>query len=147
MAWRVQLGDWASLAAGARPLREAVFVQEQQVPVELEWDDDDATALHALAHAADGRAVGTGRLLVHGLAAARCGRIGRMAVRRECRGTGVGAALLDALVNAARARGDRMLLLHAQCSAQGFYARAGFQPHGPVFEEAGIDHIEMRRLL
>ena len=66
-----------------------------------------------------------------------------MAVHRGARGAGVGRLVLDALVQAAHARGDRTAVLHAQCSALDFYVRAGFAPHGAVFEEAGIAHMEM----
>jgi predicted GNAT family N-acyltransferase len=70
-----------------------------------------------------------------------------MAAIQTVRGSGVGRMVLDALMQAARARGDRAVRLHAQTSAQGFYARAGFAPAGPVFEEAGIAHVEMARAL
>jgi len=137
----VQVGDWARLQPAAQPVRTEVFVQEQQIPAELELDAADATAVHAVAFNALGAALGTGRLLAAD--AQGLGRIGRMAVRRPLRGSRVGRRVLDALVEAARARGDRGVLLHAQMSAAGFYLRAGFQPRGPQFEEAGIAHLEM----
>ena len=86
------------------------------------------------------RPVATGRLLQH---APQVGRIGRMAVDRGLRGSRFGRDVLFGLVDAARARGDTEVMLHAQCSAEGFYARLGFKARGPVFEEAGIQHIEM----
>lgn len=91
-----------------------------------------------------GQAIGTGRLLP---AEGGMARIGRMAVHRTLRGGGHGAAVLKALEDAARKRGDREIALHAQRSAERFYARLGYAPHGEPFDEAGIAHIEMRRLL
>ena len=138
----VRSADWTALAADARPIREAVFVQEQGIPAALEHDAADATAVHAVAYNRFGRALGTGRLLQRD---AGVGQIGRMAVLATVRGAQVGRALLDALANAARARGDRELMLHTQASAIAFYARAGFVPRGAPFEEAGIAHQEMVR--
>ncbi|MES3011327.1 MAG: YbgC/FadM family acyl-CoA thioesterase [Pseudomonadota bacterium] len=137
---QLRTGDWAALQADAAPLRTAVFVDEQGVPVEMEWDADDATALHAVSHNRLGVPVATGRLLAsdHGVA-----RIGRMAVTRLLRGGGFGREVLRALVAAAQARGDHEVRLHAQRSAEGFYRRQGFVPHGETFEEAGIPHVEM----
>jgi len=140
----VRLGDWATLGSDAQTLRTEVFVQEQRIPAELEWDGEDETALHAVAYNRLGVPVATGRLLQQ---APRVARIGRMAVTRLLRGTGVGQAVLQALVQAAARRGDHSVLLHAQRGAQGFYARAGFVPQGAAFEEAGIPHIEMVRRL
>jgi YbgC/YbaW family acyl-CoA thioester hydrolase len=133
-------GAWADLGPDAQTLRTAVFVQEQNIPAELEWDAADATALHALVHNRLGLALGTGRLLQE---APGVGRIGRMAVRADMRGSRVGRLALDALVDAARARGDTQVMLHAQATAVAFYLRAGFVPRGPAFEEAGIPHQEM----
>jgi YbgC/YbaW family acyl-CoA thioester hydrolase len=137
---RVHIGSWAQLGADAAAIRTEVFVDEQRIPKELEWDDADASALHAVAYNRLGQAVGTGRLLE---AEQGVAKIGRMAVRRVLRGGRLGELLLLELMAAARARGDREVLLHAQRSAQGFYARLGFEPRGELFEEAGIDHIEM----
>ena len=139
---QLHLGSWQDLRQLAGPLRTEVFVHEQQVPAELEWDAADETALHCVALNRMGMALATGRLLVHAPGVAR---IGRMAVMRSLRGSALGARVLQTLIDAARARGDHQVLLHAQCSAEGFYRRAGFVPRGPVFEEAGIAHIEMVR--
>ena len=140
----VRLGHWDTLGRDAQPIRSAVFVQEQQIPAELEWDAADATCVHAVAYNRFGIALGTGRLLEH---APGVSKIGRMAVLQALRGADVGRALLDALIEAARARGDREVLLHAQMSAAGFYKRAGFSARGSAFDEAGIAHIEMARTL
>lgn len=137
---QLQLGTWRELQALASPLRTEVFVHEQQVPAEMEWDEADHSALHCVAVNRMGMALATGRLLQHAPGVAR---IGRMAVKKPMRGSDLGAQVLQALMTAARERGDRSVLLHAQCSAEGFYKRAGFAPQGAVFEEAGIAHIEM----
>jgi predicted GNAT family N-acyltransferase len=116
-----------------------LFVEEQRVPREIEMDARDAACVHALAYM-QGRAVGTGRLLPDG-------HIGRMAVLEECRSCGVGGAILERLVEEARRRGVREVVLSAQTHALGFYRRYGFREDGPVFEEAGIPHQAMRRAL
>lgn len=140
----VRVGGWTELGRDAQAIRTAVFVDEQKVPAAMEWDEADATGVHALARNRLGLALATGRLLEHAPGVAR---IGRMAVARPLRGSGVGRAVLDALLQAARERGCRTVVLHAQTSAAGFYRRAGFVARGPEFEEAGIAHIEMTRTL
>ena len=141
---QLRLGSWGELQALAAPLRTEVFVHEQQVPADMEWDEADASALHGVAVNRMGMALATGRLLQHAPGVAR---IGRMAVQKSMRGSALGARVLQVLMDAARARGDHSVVLHAQCSAEGFYQRAGFVPQGVVFEEAGIAHIEMVRRL
>lgn len=136
-------GDWACLGKDAARVRTEVFVQEQAIPMEMEWDEADATALHAVIRNRLGQPLGTGRLLVQ---APGVGKIGRMAVIRVMRGTHLGRDVLNALVEAAWARGDRELVLHAQRSAAGFYERLGFSIRGPEFDEVGIPHVEMFRI-
>ncbi|MDX3893933.1 GNAT family N-acetyltransferase [Pusillimonas sp.] len=133
----VLIGDWGQLGERAAALRHEVFVVEQGVPVELELDEYDSIAVHALALEGD-TVVGTGRLLPDA-------HIGRMAVRATHRGRGVGAMLLTALVEAARRRGDPSVVLAAQWHAQGFYRAHGFQAEGEKFMDAGIEHISMRK--
>jgi YbgC/YbaW family acyl-CoA thioester hydrolase len=140
----VLTGSWDELGEGAGKLRRAVFIGEQRVPPELEWDEHDPTALHAVARNRFGQTIATGRLIAQ---APGVGRIGRMAVQRALRGGGHGQAVLRALEAAAAARGEREVTLHAQRSAEAFYARLGYTPHGQPFEEAGIVHVEMRRKL
>ncbi|MCY1531252.1 hypothetical protein D9M68_664720 [compost metagenome] len=140
----VETGDWATLGEGASALRRAVFIEEQNIPKELEWDAHDAVVLHAVARNRLGQVIGTGRLLP---AEDGVSHIGRMAVHRTLRSGGHGAAVVQALEDAARARGDREVALNAQRSAERFYARLGYAVHGQPFEEAGIAHIEMRRAL
>jgi predicted GNAT family N-acyltransferase len=125
-------------------VRTEVFVHEQQIPLELEWDEEDATAVHAVAFNRLGMPMATGRLLRYEPLVAK---IGRMAVSRVLRGSGLGRDILQALMQAAQQRGDRAVLLHAQRSAEGFYLRLGFEAQGEPFEEAGIPHQAMRREL
>ncbi len=134
------LGSWAELKADAAPLRSQVFVQEQGVPQDMEWDEFDDHCIHAVLRNRLGRTIATGRLrpAVDGVA-----KIGRMAVLRPMRGQRFGDQVLAGLLQAAKARGDKAVLLHAQCSAERFYARQGFKTQGVVFQEAGIDHVEM----
>lgn len=141
---QLHLGSWHDFQKLASPLRTEVFVEEQKVPAEMEWDHDDETALHCVAINRMGMVLATGRLLQHAHGVA-C--IGRMAVKKQMRGSDLGQRVLNALMDAAKARGDTRVVLHAQCSAEGFYRRSGFEPHGAIFEEAGIAHIEMVRAL
>jgi len=124
-------------------VREEVFVVEQGVPQELEYDADDAGALHVLAVRDDGVPLGTGRLVGEGAV----GHLGRLAVTREARGLGVGAALVRAVEEAARERGFSAVELNAQTHALGFYERLGYEAYGPEFPDAGIPHRAMRRSL
>jgi len=132
--------QWDEARERARAIRYSVFVEEQGVPVELEWDDMDEPSWHALAFAADGTPVATGRLLPDG-------HIGRMAVLKVARGTGMGARVLDALMAKAAELGYAELILNAQTHAAPFYARVGFEQVGAEFEEAGIPHVEMRKAI
>lgn len=136
-AIEVRLGAWIDLRDEAAPIRYAVFVDEQKVPAEIELDDWDVLSLHALALDAQGRVLGTGRLLPDG-------HIGRMAVLQSARGQGVGTALLRALLQAARARGDREVVLSAQTHAMSFYEKEGFIAEGDEYDDAGIPHRQMR---
>ena len=137
---RIELMSWDEARDRASPIRLAVFVEEQRVPIKIESDDQDDRSLHALAYSATGEAVATGRLLPDG-------HIGRMAVLKPWRGQGVGGAILERLTAAARERGDKEIELFAQTHALGFYRRHGFVENGEVFEEAGIPHQAMRRKL
>jgi len=137
---RIGLMSWDEAREKASPIRFSVFVEEQRVPVEIEWDDQDAESLHALAYSDAGAAIATGRLLPDG-------HIGRMAVLKEWRGKGVGGAILERLMAAARERGDQEIELFAQTHALEFYRRYGFVETGEVFDEAGIPHQAMRKKL
>ena len=137
----IKTGSWTELQALASPLRYEVFVNEQEIDPELEWDAADETAVHAVVINKLGQAVATGRLLQP---QSRVAQIGRMAVNKALRGGSLGRLVVNTLIEKARLRGDREVLLHAQCSAEGFYRRLGFTAHGDIFQDAGIDHIEMR---
>ena len=148
-ATEIRLGNWAQLGAAASALRIAVFVAEQGIDPALEIDAQDALCLHAVAYR-HGQAVATGRLLPsqsEEAGARRTARIGRMAVAQAQRSHGLGGQILQALISAARTRGDTHICLHAQCSAEGFYQQAGFVPVGARFVEAGIEHLEMQLAL
>lgn len=128
--------------AACLAIRRKVFVEEQSVPEDLECDAADATAVHLLA-TLDGRPVGTARLLIDGAE----GKIGRVAILPDCRGTGAGAALMRAALVELRARGVTTARLGAQTHALGFYERLGFTAHGPIYDDAGIPHRDMSRPL
>lgn len=140
----LKLGSWAELGAHAGAIRAEVFIEEQGIPLEMEWDEADHSAVHAVAYNGLGQPVATGRLLVHSPGTAK---IGRMAVSRVLRGTRLGRDLLHALMAQARQRGDTEVVLHAQRSAEGFYSRLGFTPRGEPFDEVDIPHVEMTRSL
>ena len=136
----IRILPWQSARAEAQRVRETVFVVEQGVPSEIELDEWDERCDHALAYDTAGRVIGTGRLLPDG-------HVGRMAVLREARGQGVGARLLEALIDRARSRGMGRVVLNAQTHAVPFYARFGFAVEGAPFMEAGIPHVTMARAL
>ncbi|HLW74549.1 MAG TPA: GNAT family N-acetyltransferase [Gammaproteobacteria bacterium] len=136
----VRKADWELDREALRGLRRTVFIVEQRVPEDEEWDDLDPACLHTLALDRAGIPIGTGRLTPDG-------KIGRMAVLKEWRGTGVGSALLAFLVEDARRRGIKDCRLNAQSHALTFYARHGFEPYGEEFMEAGIPHRAMHMRL
>jgi len=121
-------------------VRIEVFVIEQNVPAELEWDEGDEVSTHAVAYDEQGQPVATGRLLPDG-------HIGRMAVSQSLRGQGIGKQVLMALLDHARQDGHSELVLHAQTHAIPFYEQQGFVPEGEEFIEADMPHRLMRRRL
>ena len=129
------------MQAAAQSVRTAVFVQEQGIAHEDEWDADDATALHAVLFDSHGNPIGNARLLQPSNSIAK---VGRMAVLDDMRGRGFGARLLQALLLEARRRGNKAVHLSAQRTAEGFYAAQGFVAFGKPFDEVGIAHVEMR---
>ncbi|MCL7462007.1 GNAT family N-acetyltransferase [Pseudomonas sp. NW5] len=133
----VRIADWQADNADLRRIREAVFVTEQEVPPELEWDGEDETAVHFLA-LEDEFAVGTARLLPDG-------RIGRVSVLKDWRGLHIGERLMEAAIAEAERRGLRRQFLTAQSYAIAFYERLGFQVCSEEFLEAGIPHVDMER--
>jgi predicted GNAT family N-acyltransferase len=135
-AFTIRILPWSDALPLARPVREKVFIEEQKVPRELEWDEWDERCMHALARDANGDAIGTARLTPDG-------KLGRMAVLREYRRQGVGAALVEALLVRAREMSLTRVTLHSQTHAAEFYRRFGFSERGAEFLEAGIPHLEM----
>lgn len=133
----ITTGTWATLKESAQHIRYQVFVIEQNIPIDLEWDEMDAVSVHAVAYDQMNRAMGTGRLLPDG-------HIGRMAVLASDRNKGVGGVLLTSLMEVAKARGDAVVMLNAQVQVAAFYNRYGFVPDGGVYMEAGIPHLPMR---
>lgn len=135
--FQIRLADWDRDREKIRLIRKEVFIREQSVPPDIEWDGQDEECLHVIAETSNRDAVGTGRLHVSG-------KIGRMAVLRPWRGRGVGSALLTRLLEEARKRRTGEVFLHAQSYALDFYQRAGFEAEGEEFMEAGIPHRFMR---
>lgn len=135
--FHVEPASWEADLADLRAVREPVFLIEQGVPPEEEWDDLDAKSRHVLARDRDGQPIGTGRLTPDR-------RIGRMAVLADWRGKGVGTAIVRALLEQAQALGYQVIELHAQSHAVSFYASLGFEAHGDEFNECDIPHRMMR---
>jgi predicted GNAT family N-acyltransferase len=132
---RIARVHWPDHETVVRAIRYQVFVEEQGVAEEIEWDGQDSKCVHVLAYHHD-TPVGTGRLMP-------TGKIGRMAVLKTARGTGIGGLLLRKLVEIGQHAGFLCLYLHAQAHAAGFYQRSGFQVKGDIYQEAGIEHITM----
>ena len=141
---RVRVGGWQELERDASKVRTEVFVEEQGIAREDEWDEADKSAVHAVVYNRMDMPLATGRLLVY---APGVGKIGRMASKRVLRGSQLGRQILDALTARAKARGDQTVMLHAQRSAAGFYAKSGFSERGEPFDDVGIAHIEMFKTL
>ena len=137
MTFAVREARWKSDRGSLQAVRHAVFVLEQGVPVDVEWDGLDDACTHLLAEDARGQPIGCARLLPDG-------HIGRMAVLSTWRGRGAGRALLQAALAQARAAGFQVVRLNAQVHALDFYRREGFEACGDVFDDAGIPHRAMR---
>lgn len=135
MAITVRQASWPEEKTHLRDIRNRVFVEEQKVPKEIEWDDLDDSSIHFLAYSGK-QAVGTARLLP-------TGQFGRMAVIPSARQLGIGKEILQLLKQYA-SRHNLKLFCHAQVSALGFYEKYGFVPEGDRFYEAGIEHQTMR---
>lgn len=140
--WETREVDWrdSETVEAVRQLRHAVFVGEQNVPEDLEWDGSDSACRHVIALNDDGKIVATGRLDSDD-------HVGRMAVAREARGQGAGRAVLDHLIQIAQERGSREVVLNAQTHAMAFYQQAGFETFGERFIEADIEHQSMLKRL
>jgi predicted GNAT family N-acyltransferase len=138
----IQITHWDEAKSQVMPIRHEVFIKEQEVPEELEWDEFDQDALHAIVKK-DQEVIGTARLIINNANA----RIGRMAIEKEYREQGIGQKLLSILIQTAKEKGAQECILHAQTHAIAFYAKSDFEPNGPIFDEAGIPHVEMRLIL
>lgn len=136
-SFRIRQVNYSADIALLRQIRESVFVKEQNVPIELEWDEMDPDCEHVLALDGLGNPIGTGRLTPEQT-------IGRMAVLKQWRGKGVGDAILIHLINIAKHKQLTSVSLHAQVSAMGFYLKHGFSAYGPTYLEAGIVHQSMK---
>ncbi|KXC91264.1 GNAT family acetyltransferase [Pseudomonas aeruginosa] len=134
---RVRVADWQKDNAELRRIREAVFIAEQSVPPELEWDAEDDEAVHFLAYEGE-YAIGTARLLGDG-------HIGRVSVLKDWRGLKVGDALMRAAIEEAERRGLKRQLLTAQVYAIPFYERLGFKVDSGEFLDASLPHVDMVR--
>lgn len=132
---RIVAGSWAELAADAKPIREVVFIQEQQIAPEDEWDAEDSVSTHFVAYLQD-QPVATARLL-------RNNSIGRVAVLKSARGHKVGQRLMQCVMDTARAEGRQLVKLSSQVHAIGFYQALGFQVQGEEYLDCGIPHIDM----
>lgn len=136
-AFTVSLVSWHDGEPLLRAIREAVFIREQSVPEELEWDGKDDECRHALALSANGDAIGCGRLMPNG-------HLGRMAVLPPWRDQKVGTAIIEALLAEASSRGYKQVDVDAQTYAIPFYQKFGFVEHGQQFMDAGIPHKKMK---
>lgn len=138
----IQITHWGEAKSQVMPIRHEIFIKEQKVPEELEWDEFDQGALHAIIKK-DDEVIGAARLIIDNTIA----RIGRMAIKREFRGQGIGQEMLEALVTKSLELDVSLIKLHAQVHAVSFYAKLGFVAHGEIFSEAGIDHVNMQKVL
>jgi predicted GNAT family N-acyltransferase len=136
---RVALLNWEEAEPVAAPLRFAIFIEEPEAEG-IEVDARDKDCLHAIAYDDAGKAVGTARLLPDG-------EIGRMAVLKDWRRRGVGAALLDALLEEARKRGHREITMNVPLQAAEFYRNQGFSPEGKIRPVGGVLQQTMRKAL
>jgi len=140
---KILIKPWKEAQADAFLVRQDVFIHEQKVPAELELDEYDPLAAHALAYL-NGHCIGTGRLIDLGGGQAQ---IGRMAVLAQFRGAGTGKRILETLIQLASSQGARSIVLHSQVAAIFFYEKYGFRVQGPTYDEAGIPHRNMILLL
>ena len=141
----IETRAWLAARDAAYAIRHAVFVEEQGISAELEIDDYDPIAEHALA-LVDGRCVATARVYLDEQDPSKA-KIGRMAVLKDFRGQGIGTALLGEAIRVGMMQGASIFELHAQQSAAPFYAKLQFKPDGAIFDEVGIAHQRMRLVL
>jgi predicted GNAT family N-acyltransferase len=135
---KIKMVSYTESERDIRHIRDTVFGQEQKIPRELDWDGNDRDCLHVVATDNEGNTIGTGRIQPDG-------KIGRLAVLKQWRSRGVGARMLEALVESARCRGLEKVYLHAQAHAVPYYEKSGFEKEGDEFIEVGIRHVNMMR--
>lgn len=135
----ILIKSWSDAEKEAYSVRKRVFIEEQDVPEEMELDEYDLLAQHALAYL-NSECIGTARLVIP---PGKVGRIGRMAVLPMHRRQGIGGGLLRALLDLSKSQGITQLELHAQLSAIPFYEKFGFITQGDIYDEAGIAHRDM----
>lgn len=138
--YSIRIASWQDEASILRIIRTAVFIHEQQIPEDLEWDEFDLISMHVLALNSDGQPIGTARFLPDG-------HVGRMAVLKEWRGKGLGSAMLLRILEELRSQHMQKAILNAQTTAVKFYEKFGFQVSGKEFMEVGIPHVRMILLL
>ena len=138
--YQIRMVRWQDEASVLRIIRTTVFIHEQRIPEDLEWDDFDLVSMHVLALNSDEQPIGTARVLPDG-------HIGRMAVLKEWRGKGLGTAMLLRILEELRNRRIQKAILNAQTTAIKFYEKFGFQVSGKEFTEAEIPHVKMILLL
>lgn len=138
--YKWQISSWSQLEEGASAVRNAVFVKEQLVPSELEYDEHDLAAVHVVVTTQDGKPVATARLVKKEKGVSV---LGRMSVLMAHRGEGLGRLMLGELMRFARRRHDVLVMLHAQSHAVAFYKKMGFKVEGDPFLEANISHVKM----
>lgn len=139
----ILIKPWKEAEVEAFLVRQEVFIREQKVPAELELDEFDPSAIHALAHLG-ARCIGTGRLVDLG---SGLYQIGRMAILAQFRNQGIGLQILEKLIGLAKSQGAKSIMLHSQIVAMPFYEKLGFKPEGPIYDEVGIPHRNMILIL
>lgn len=133
----VSLVNWHDGEPLLKSIRESVFIREQGIAPELEWDGFDEGCRHALALSLKGDAIGCGRMLANG-------HIGRICVLPQWRKQKVGTAIMEALLDYARSHDYKQVDVDAQVYAMRFYHSFGFVEEGKQFLDAGLPHIKMR---
>jgi predicted GNAT family N-acyltransferase len=136
--WVIRNAEWETESALLYEVRSSVFVEEQGVDVSIERDGKDDQCHHSLAHDSSGKALGTGRLSPEG-------KIGRLAVLKEWRGSGIGSEIMRNLIKQSESLGMVRTYLHSQVAVTEFYESLGYRQEGPIFEEASIPHVVMFR--
>jgi predicted GNAT family N-acyltransferase len=131
--------SWLDMESHLRSIRTLVFIEEQNVPIELEWEEEDVDCVHLLVKK-DNNYIATARLL-------DTGQIGRMAVLKPYRQCGIGSAMLKKFLSIAKAMDMESVFLNAQVDAIKFYEKFGFLKHGVPFDDAGIPHVRMDKVL